>query len=388
VRTDHLGVAATVPGRADVEVEVTAVSVQDPMYYWDYLGLDEVLGSQQLASASGGREPAHDELLFIVTHQAFELWFKQILWELDPVLDTLGSDPVPEPAMGQVVHRLERIVAILPLLVQQFQVLETMTPLDFLDFRDELIPASGFQSVQFRLIENRLGVDPQWRLKIKGARYTSRLSRAHAAQLDASESEPTLVGVLDAWLARTPFLRFGSFDFWAAYRDAVETMIERDRHLIATNPSLDDVVRQQQLDAFEVTSATFATLFDPAGWEELRASGKRRLSHDAFLAALLISLYRDEPALHLPFRLLTALVDLDQGFTAFRNAHAALVERSIGGRIGTGGTSGHEYLAAAARKHRVFTDLMDLATYHLPRKELPPLPDEVREQMSFRYVAG
>jgi tryptophan 2,3-dioxygenase len=363
------------------------VSTTHPKYYWDYLGLDALLGSQQLASGEGDRAPAHDELLFIVTHQAFELWFKQILWELEAVIADLGRDPVPEPAMGQVVHRLERIVAIQPLLVQQFHVLATMTPLDFLDFRDELIPASGFQSVQWRLIENRLGLAASKRLKIQGARYTSRLSAEHAERLERSESEPTLMDVLDAWLARTPFLRFGGFDFWAEYRRAVEAMIDRDRRLIEDNPSLDEVVRQQQLAAFATTVETFDTLFDRDRWEELRAAGKRRLSHEAFLAALLISLYRDEPALHLPHRLLRALVDLDEGFTAFRNAHALLVHRSIGGRIGTGGTSGHEYLEAAARKHKVFTDLFDLATYHLPRRELPVLPDAVRVQMSFRYAA-
>jgi tryptophan 2,3-dioxygenase len=123
-------------------------------------------------------------------HQAFELWFKQILWELDAVVADLGRDPVPEPAMGQVVHRLERIVAIQPLLVQQFHVLDTMTPLDFLDFRDELIPASGFQSVQWRLIENRLGL-ARARLKIQGAPYTSRLKAEHAERLERpSPSRP------------------------------------------------------------------------------------------------------------------------------------------------------------------------------------------------------
>ncbi len=362
------------------------MSTTDPMYYWDYLGLDEVLGSQRLVSGSGGREPAHDEMLFVVTHQAFELWFKQILWELESAIEDLAHEPVPEPLMGQVVHRIERIVAIQPLLVQQFHVLATMTPLDFLDFRDELIPASGFQSVQWRLIENRMGLPPTQRLRILGASYTSRLSEEHTRRLERSETEPTLLGVLDAWLARTPFLRFGDFDFWAAYRDVVETMLERDRRLIESNPSLDEVVRRQQLDAFETSCRTFEPLFDREQWDALRAQGKRRLSQEAFLAALLISLYRDEPALHLPYRLLTALVDLDEGFTAFRNAHAQLVHRTIGGRIGTGGTSGHEYLQAAARKHQVFTDLFDLATYHLPRKELPALPEDVREQMSFRYV--
>ncbi len=362
------------------------MSVQDPMYYWDYLGLDDVLGSQVLASASEGREPAHDEMLFIITHQAFELWFKQILWELNASVDLLGQDPLPDADIGAVLRHLERIVAIQPLLVEQFSVLSTMTPLDFLDFRDELIPASGFQSVQFRLIENRMGLAPKKRLKIGGAGYTSRLSEEHAERLVASESEPTLIGVLDAWLARTPFLHFGSFDFWEAYRDAINAMIERDRHLIATNPSLDEVVRQQQLDAFEASNDAFAVLLDADRWNDLRAQGKRRLSHDAFLAALLISLYRDQPAFHLPFRVVTALIDLDEGFTAFRNAHAQLVHRTIGGRIGTGGTSGHEYLQAAARKHQVFSDLFDLATFHLPRKELPQLPEDVRVQLSFHYA--
>jgi len=354
-------------------------------YYWDYLGLDDLLGAQRLASVEEGGAPAHDEMLFIVTHQAFELWFKQILWELDAVVDTLGAAPVEEREMGQVLHRLERIKEIQPLLVQQFAVLETMTPLDFLDFRDLLIPASGFQSPQFRILENRLGLDPSKRMKIQGSHYTSRLSREHAERVEASEHEPTLLGALDAWLARTPFLKFGDYDFWAAYRGAVTAMIERDRKLIATNESLDEVSRQQQLDAFETTVETFATLFDRDRWEDLRAQGKRRLSHEAFLAALLISLYRDEPAFHTPHRLLRTLVDLDIGFNRFRTAHAQLVHRTIGGRIGTGGTAGHEYLEAAARRHRVFTDLFDLATYSVPREELPALPDDVGAQMRFRF---
>ena len=373
-------------GQDDGELEREAL--ERVRYYWDYLGLDELLAAQRLASVEGGGEPAHDEMLFIVTHQAFELWFKQILWELDAVVDTLAAAPVDERDMGQVLHRLERIGEIQPLLVQQFAVLETMTPLDFLDFRDLLIPASGFQSLQFRLIENRLGLDPAKRMKIQGSHYTSRLSQEHAARVEASESEPTLLGALDAWLARTPFLHFGDFDFWSAYRDAVYAMLERDREVIATNATLDDVSRQQQLDAYETTVETFASLFDRDRWEQLRAQGKRRLSHEAFLAALLISLYRDEPAFHTPHRLLRTLVDLDIGFNTFRNAHAQLVHRTIGGRIGTGGTAGHEYLEAAARRHRVFTDLFDLATYSVPRHELPVLPADVQAQMRFRFQPG
>jgi tryptophan 2,3-dioxygenase len=359
--------------------------VTEPRSYWTYLELDRLLDAQHPASAEGGRAPAHDELLFIVIHQAFELWFKQVLWELDAVIAALSADPVPERALGPAVHRLERIATIERLLVEQFTVLETMTPLDFLDFRDELIPASGFQSVQFRLIENRLGLAPQQRLRILGAPYTSRLAAEHVELLERSESEPTLLAVLDRWLARTPFLRWGDVDFWRVYGEAVTGVVEAERRVVADNPNLDEVSRRQHVDANEATVSTFEVLLDPERWEAERVAGRRTLSHSAFLAALMISLYRDEPALHLPWRLLTAVIDLDDGLTAFRQAHSRAVLRAIGGRIGTGGTSGHAYLEAATRKHRVFGDLTDLATYHLPRRVLPELPAELRARMGFRF---
>ena len=351
----------------------------EPVYYSDYLRLDRVLAAQE------PRSEAHDEMLFIVTHQAFELWFKQILFELDAVLEVMGRDVVDEKDMGKVVDHLGRVTAIQRLLVDQIDVLETMTPLDFLDFRDLLIPASGFQSVQFRLIENRLGLDQRHRLKIKGQRYTSVLNVEHAQLLDESEARPSLHDHVARWLARTPFLSFEDFDFWKAYRDAVGEMLERDRQVIEGHPSLSEPGRDDQLRMFEQTVSHFEAAFDPERWAELVLSGQRRLSHRAFLAALLINLYRDEPIFQLPFRFLTALVDVDEGFTTWRQRHALMVHRIIGGRIGTGGTTGHEYLQAAARHHRVFTDLFDLPTYFIPRSALPALPTEVAEQMGFRW---
>src|SRR5881397_1186851 len=113
---------------------------RQPLYYWSYLDLDSVLSAQK------PRSGAHDEMLFIVVHQAFELWFKQILFELDAVLGVMGRDVVAEKDMGEVVAHLMRINKIQRLLTDQIEVLETMTPLDFLEFRDVLIPASGFQS--------------------------------------------------------------------------------------------------------------------------------------------------------------------------------------------------------------------------------------------------
>ena len=117
--------------------------------YGTYLRLEQLLDLQHAQS-----EPAHhDELLFIVIHQVYELWFKQILHELDAVVDLLHHDDPLE------AHRLlRRCIEIEKLLIQQLVVLETMTPNDFLGFRDHLRPASGFQSAQFRAIEFRSGL--------------------------------------------------------------------------------------------------------------------------------------------------------------------------------------------------------------------------------------
>ena len=355
------------------------------VYYADYLQLDRLLDCQQLESTRHGHT-AHDEMLFIVVHQAYELWFKQILWELDAVCRAIGRDTVDEKEMGRVVAHLERIVEIQRLLLQQLSVLETMTPLDFLDFRDYLVPASGFQSLQFRLIENRLGLDPRRRMRISGAPYTTVLAPEHAAEVTAAEHEPSLLHHVDRWLARTPFLHFGDFDFWHAYRGAVERMLDRERKVIASNPHLDEDARADHLAQFEATATTFESLFDADRYQAQVDKGERRLSQSAFLAALQISLYRDEPIFHMPHRFLTALVDIDEGFTAWRQRHALMVHRMIGGKTGTGGTAGHRYLQAAAEKHKAFGDLFDLSTYHIPRSELPELPPEVREQMGFRWA--
>ena len=115
--------------------------------YSDYLRIDDLLGLQQ------PRSDEHDEILFIVIHQVYELWFRQILWELDRVVELLAED---DSVRAQ--HSLARVLRILKVLVGQLDVLETMTPLEFLSFRDRLESASGFQSLQFREIEVLVGM--------------------------------------------------------------------------------------------------------------------------------------------------------------------------------------------------------------------------------------
>ena len=356
-----------------------------PLYYADYLQLDRLLSCQRMESTAHGR-PAHDEMLFIIVHQAYELWFKQILWELDAVLATFRGPSVAEEHLGQAVLYLGRIVEIQRVLILQVDVLETMTPLDFLDFRDYLIPASGFQSVQFRLIENKLGMRRRDRLQLNDAPYTSRFSKEDAARVEVSEKEPSLFDRIEDWLERTPFLNFGDFDFWREYAHAVDAMLAADRASIRTNPTLTDDEKATQLKGVDAMAGKFADLFQPDAAAP-DASAGRHFSRRALQAALLINLYRDEPILHLPFQLLAILADIERNFTTWRQRHAQMAMRMIGTRIGTGGTSGHEYLDRAAERHRVFSDLSALSSFFIPRSALPRLPADVRSRMGFRFQA-
>ena len=159
--------------------------------YGEYLQLNNILDSQYLQSGKQG-DSVHDEMLFIIIHQTYELWFKQILHELDSVLEMFNSNYVQEENLGTVVSRFDRIVEIQKLLVSQIGILETMTPMDFLEFRDLLTPSSGFQSVQFRLIENKLGMRVEDRIQYGKQRYNQFLDGVDAEYVLKSENAPSL----------------------------------------------------------------------------------------------------------------------------------------------------------------------------------------------------
>jgi tryptophan 2,3-dioxygenase len=111
------------------------------VYYPDYLQLDKILGAQAPESDKVGVK-AHDEMLFIIIHQAYELWFKQVLYEVSSVMEIFKNKEVDDNGgeLNIAVHRLQRVKTILDVLVHQWEIIETMTPLDFLDFRDLLRP--------------------------------------------------------------------------------------------------------------------------------------------------------------------------------------------------------------------------------------------------------
>src|SRR3984957_1148172 len=187
------------------------------MHYSDYLQLEKILGAQQPESDKAGVH-AHDEMLFIVIHQAYELWFRQLLYETDSVIDLLGQPTLNDdsPELQTIVHRLSRCVTILKVLVQQIDIMETMNPMDFQDFRDLLRPASGFQSVQFKLLEARLGLKYEHRF---GQHYSlSQLRQDEIDRIRAAENAPSLLNLLNNWLERMPFPGDAAVaDFWTDY---------------------------------------------------------------------------------------------------------------------------------------------------------------------------
>jgi tryptophan 2,3-dioxygenase len=355
------------------------------MNYHDYLQIDRLLGAQKLESDVHGK-PAHDEMLFIIVHQVYELWFKQILTEVESIIKIFGQDRVDEKQMDLVVARLQRVVTIQKLLVDQIGVMETMTPLDFLEFRDLLIPASGFQSFQFRTLESRLGLMREARLKYNAADFDQSLKPEQRPAILGIEKEANLFACVDRWLERTPFLKMQGFDFWKTYKTTVEQTVHTDLKIIQNNPSLGPEDRKRNETIVNMTLQNFGKLFDEKAYNEARAAGEWRMSYRSIHAALLIQLYRDQPALQLPFRLLTALMDMDEGFTTWRQRHALMVKRMLGAKVGTGGSSGFQYLKDAADKHKVFSDLFQLTTFFVPRSKLPVLPKEVERELGFRFM--
>jgi tryptophan 2,3-dioxygenase len=355
-----------------------------PLHYHDYLSLDSLLSSHKRRSEELG-QPAHDEHLFITVHQIYELWFKQILIELDAVLATFSSTPINEQKMLQAHSRLERIVMILRHSLGQIDIMETMTPLDFLDFRDFLFPASGFQSYQFRLIETKLGLRMTDRLHYNQSPFYKHLSQAQQAEIQEILDTPSLLDRIENWLARTPFLKDSKYDFWNEYKLAVIKLFEDDKKIVQANPRLNDEAKSKSLEMINQSLKTFHSLFDSKGYEELRKQNYFRLKYEAIHAALFIQLYRDEPVLQVPFKILSALCDLDEVMTQWRYRHSQMALRMLGKKIGTGGSSGHQYLKDTTEQHKIFSDFFNLTTFLIPRSRIPALPAEVRNKMGFHY---
>ena len=180
--------------------------------YFDYLKLDKILDAQFPISKKYGNM-IHDEHLFIIVHQTYELWFKQIIFELDSIAILLGKPVVDERCLLVIVQRIQRINMIMKLLTDQIAILESMAPTDFIDFRGYLTTASGFQSLQFRLFENKLGLTDWLRFKFNQQKYDYVFTDDESRDaLRKSLEEPSLLKLIEAWLERTPGLTKFDYD--------------------------------------------------------------------------------------------------------------------------------------------------------------------------------
>jgi tryptophan 2,3-dioxygenase len=338
--------------------------------YSDYLQLEKLLDSQSLVSHKE-QLPAHDEMLFIIIHQTYELWFKQLHHEIDSVLEIMDRPALNDnsPDLQIVVRRLNRCVTILRVLVHQIDIMETMTPMDFLDFRDMLRPASGFQSWQFKELEAKLGLKFEHR---HGKEYyTSQLSQPQIDIIRKAESQNNLLELVNQWLARMPFFNEPAnwehflvhtrtedlHPFWSEYRYRYE-------HSLAEG-------EKANLQAFDETFINPAT------------EDGRIILAPAARSILFIMLYRGYPMLQLPFQLLNSLLEIDEQLSSWRYRHVNMVHRMIGTRIGTGGSSGKDYLKAAADKHYIFKEIARLNSFLIEHRKLPVLSHEMERRLGF-----
>jgi tryptophan 2,3-dioxygenase len=364
-----------------------------PTAYWDYIRVEEFL-ALQAGLASSDDALSNDEVMFIVVHQIDELWFKLILRELVSVRNLFAQPLVPEQSLSSAVRGIRRMETLWHLVSQHFSLMETMTTRDYLAFRDKLSPASGFQSAQLREIEILLGLDDAERLPLghehsyydalkDGGKDTAASRRVTARRAD----RPTLADAIREWLHRTPIQ--GSLPTQPGDAEAVKAFIDaycatharavaRAKELALTDALTDaDRVRLDERYAREIAGARALLLAEDVD-ESSRAHASRIRA-----ALVFIESYRELPLLAWPREVIDAIVSLEQAFVIFRQRHARMVERVIGRRTGTGGSSGVDYLDSTALKYRIFRDVWAVRTLLVQRSELPEL-----ESAGFYGFAG
>ena len=343
-----------------------------PVHYADYLQLEKILEAQ-LPESDKEKVEAHDEMLFIIIHQAYELWFKQVLYEVDSCLKLLSGETVRDnsPDLQTVVHRTSRVVTILKVLVHQIDILETMTPMDFLDFRDLLRPASGFQSWQFKILEAKLGLKFEQR---HGQNYyTSQLRPQQVEMIKQIESQPSLIQLLNLWLERMPF--FDDKNLWANYT----SLFDNKTNLHTFWNDYKNVYAEGLSEGEKQNTDYFEKIF----LSDKNEDADKQLSPKAMRAALFIMLYRGYPLLQYPYQLLNNLLEIDEQMATWRFRHINMVGRIIGMRMGTGGSSGKDYLMGALNKHYIYKEIGTLTSFLIERRRLPKLSKELEGKLGF-----
>ena len=366
--------------------------------YWDYIRVKELL-SLQTGIAEDESELATDEVVFITVHQVYELWFKLALKDLVAARDLFAQPQVPDDAMAGACRKLERLLCIFRLASDHFPLIETLTTRDYLEFRDKLFPANGGQSAQFRELEILFGLDVEnVRLPyVTGGSFEEVLRSPDGSTGWSLErvqrrmaDRPTFREAIDQWLFRTPIEGSSPENGQPDAADDARTTSFIDGYLAAHAAS----VRSLADDACaRVSDAERATLRDRYDAEVTQAAAFLRAEDVAEkerprrrrirAAALFIEIYRELPLLAWPRQVLDLIVAVEQAFVSYRQRHARMAERIIGRRVGTGGSSGVDYLDQTALAYRIFPDLWAVRTI-LVRRDLLPDPTHA-ERYGFKF---
>ena len=355
------------------------------VHYIDYLDLDKILDAQNPLSTKNNNE-AHEEMLFIIIHQTYELWFKQIIHEIISIMDLFKKEQIDEENVGLIVGRIGRVNKILEVLVKQLDILETMTSLDFLEFRNYLSPASGFQSHQFRKIEVLLGLKINNRHQFGGCPYHSQFEGDKKKEIIEIEESVSLFDLVEKWLERIPFLEMKDFNFIEKYQSAVWDMVSSEIDDINNSSLLNENDKKIRVKMIEENRKYFENVFNKENHLNSIKEGTTKLSYKATMSALLINLYRDQPILHLPYRFLRELVEMDHKIASWRFRHVQMVEKMLGQKIGTGGSSGQGYLKKTVDQHRLFEDIANIATLMISRAYLPELPSAIKDELGYNFT--
>lgn len=345
------------------------------MNYWEYIHVEELLRLQGGVDDDESNR-SNDEVLFIVVHQVYELWFKLVLRELQSARDLFNQNPVPDMALAGATRSFRRVTTIFQQAVQHFQVMETLTTRDYLGFRDTLVGASGFQSAQLREIEILLGLEDEKRLSLGvESSYKEALKAMDGGSSPALErvqrrlaGGPSLKSVVYAWLSRTPVAEKGPEAFLAEVVEGHRSEMKKRLEIVAERMKLpeSELALWQKRYEDELEAAERFLVCEGEGAE---------VAHRRKVRAALVFLesYRELPRLAWPREAIDALLEMEQAMIIWRQRHARMVERIIGRRTGTGGSAGVEYLDQTALRYRVFDDVWAVRTLLLREGAVPPI---------------
>eukprot|EP01088_Endostelium_zonatum_P015077 TRINITY_DN3548_c0_g1_i2.p1 TRINITY_DN3548_c0_g1~~TRINITY_DN3548_c0_g1_i2.p1 ORF type:complete len:535 (+),score=158.89 TRINITY_DN3548_c0_g1_i2:65-1669(+) len=363
-------------------VEETATEALIPrkskITYWNYIK------PRELTSLVEPRSSHHDEHLFIITHQHFEVWFKQILYELETVSKLLRdysyslehhynfdhSNPNQKidfeisqnTKLIKAVQYLKRADKIVRYSIGGFEILETMDPSDFLDFREHLGDGSGFQSTQFRELEILLGVTKRPTVHTTHSGLTSWETKflsdgcpfSHQQQIQKRKNAPSLLSTLYSYLS--------SLLPTIPHLDAfISHVIETKKRLLIENLSANNKNNNTNNEADrkkveEMESEVKKFFYGSEGKKE--KSEKKKELYRVRRVALWLFTWRDHPSWYWKYEVVNGMVAFEQGFVVWRQRHPRMVEVMIGRRVGTGGSSGVAYLDSTTLPvYRVFPDL-------------------------------